>query len=68
MLLAARWALYRAKRWHYYLLDFCYFANLLLLGHLWVAPRSALLSKVCATVERQQVAEQIMWLLCCISC
>ncbi|WIA18630.1 hypothetical protein OEZ85_003336 [Tetradesmus obliquus] len=46
VLLAARWALYRAKRWHYYLLDFCYFANLLLLGHLWVAPRSALLSKV----------------------
>jgi hypothetical protein len=46
VLLGARWAVYRAKRWHYYLLDFCYFANLLLLVHLWAAPHSALLSKV----------------------
>jgi hypothetical protein len=46
VLLGARWAVYCAKRWHYYLLDFCYFANLLLLVHLWAAPHSALLSKV----------------------
>jgi hypothetical protein len=52
VLLAARWAVYRAKRWHYYLLDFCYFANLLLLVHLWLAPSSALLSKVTQSSRR----------------
>ncbi|KAI8475416.1 MAG: hypothetical protein J3K34DRAFT_63001 [Monoraphidium minutum] len=41
-----RWVSYRSKRWHYYMLDFCYFANLLLLAHCWLAPRSALLSKI----------------------
>ena len=25
VLLALRWVVYRFKRWHYYLLDFCYF-------------------------------------------
>ena len=32
-------------RWHYYLLDFCYFANALMLAHLWLLPHSALLHK-----------------------
>lgn len=31
---------------HYYMLDFCYMANALLLAHCWLAPRSALLAKV----------------------
>ena len=34
------------RRWHYYLLDFCYFANALMLAHLWLLPHSALLHKV----------------------
>ncbi len=33
------------RRWHYYLLDFCYFANALMLAHLWLLPHSALLHK-----------------------
>ncbi len=33
------------SRWHYYLLDFCYFANALMLAHLWLLPHSALLHK-----------------------
>lgn len=33
-------------RWHYYLFDFCYYANLLLVLHLWLLPHSALLAKV----------------------
>ena len=27
LLLALRWVVYRVKRWHYYLLDFCYFGE-----------------------------------------
>ncbi|GFH21148.1 uncharacterized protein HaLaN_18391 [Haematococcus lacustris] len=40
----ARYATYRARKWHYYLLDLCYCCNALLLTHLWVAPRSQLLA------------------------
>lgn len=46
VLIGLRWVLYKLKRWHYYLLDFCYFANLVLLLQLWVLPKSALLYKV----------------------
>lgn len=46
MLFTLRWALYRIKKWHYYLFDFCYVANVLLLLHLWVFPHSAFLHKV----------------------
>ena len=28
VLLALRWVVYRLKRWHYYLYDFCYFGAL----------------------------------------
>lgn len=38
--------MYRHKKIHYYMLDFCYFANCLVLAHIWLAPRSALLAKV----------------------
>ena len=46
VLFTLRWALYRIKKWHYYLFDFCYVANVLLLLHLWVFPHSAYLHKV----------------------
>lgn len=46
VLMAVRWIVYRFKLWHYYLLDFCYAANALMLVHLWVLPHSALLHKV----------------------
>ena len=46
VLFTLRWALYRIKKWHYYLFDFCYVANVLLLIHLWVFPHSAYLHKV----------------------
>ncbi len=45
-LFALRWAIYRSKGWHYYLYDFCYYANLLLLLHLWLLPRAAWLNHV----------------------
>jgi hypothetical protein len=40
-----RLILYRRQRTHYYMLDLCYAANCLLLAHIWLAPRSALLNK-----------------------
>ena len=46
ILFTLRWALYRIKKWHYYLFDFCYVANVLLLLHIWVFPHSAFLHKV----------------------
>lgn len=47
VLFALRWATYRWQRFHYYLLDFCYFANLLLLAQLWLWPTSVPLIRVC---------------------
>ena len=46
VLFTLRWALYRMKRWHYYLFDFCYVANVLMLLHIWVWPHSAIMHKV----------------------
>lgn len=46
VLFTLRWALYRIKKWHYYLFDFCYVANVLLMIHLWIFPHSAYLHKV----------------------
>lgn len=46
VLIAVRWVVYRMKKWHYYLWDFCYFANIVLLIQLWLLPKSALLNKV----------------------
>lgn len=46
VLVGLRIVIYRLKRWHYYLLDFCYFSNLLLLLQLWLLPKNALMHKV----------------------
>ncbi|PNW85743.1 hypothetical protein CHLRE_03g207351v5 [Chlamydomonas reinhardtii] len=46
VLMAARWASYISRKWHYYLYDFCYYANLLLVLQLWLLPRWAPLAKV----------------------
>jgi hypothetical protein len=45
-LLGLRCAVYRAKKWHYFLLDLCYFVHILLFVHLWLMPRSAPLNHV----------------------
>lgn len=46
VLFTLRWVMYRMKKWHYYMFDFCYVANVLLLVHIWVFPHSAFLHKV----------------------
>ncbi|KAK9792955.1 hypothetical protein WJX73_006729 [Symbiochloris irregularis] len=45
VLFTIRYRVYKAKHWHYYMLEFCYFANLVLLVQLWVFPQSAWLYK-----------------------
>lgn len=38
VLFTVRYNVYRSKQWHYYMLEFCYFANVLLLVQIWVLP------------------------------
>ncbi len=46
VLYGSRFYLYKAKNWHYYMLEFCYFANILLLLEVWVFPQSPTFHKV----------------------
>ena len=34
-LILIRWFIYKSKRWHYFLFDFCYFVNFLILVYFW---------------------------------
>lgn len=45
-LVAIRLLNYRIKKWHYYLFDFCYFANILIIYFLMVDPKNDILFKV----------------------
>ncbi|KAF8064677.1 hypothetical protein HT031_003479 [Scenedesmus sp. PABB004] len=55
-----RYVLYRSRRWHYYLIDLCYVANLWLLGHLWLAPRSAVAAKVTFAFDTGPLAWSVL--------
>ncbi len=46
-LITARFILYRRNKWHFFLADFCYFANFLLLAYVWFFPSNAKLFHVC---------------------
>ena len=46
LLLTIRLVLYRKEKMHYYLLDFCYYANALMLVHVWALPEACDLQKV----------------------
>lgn len=50
-----RWIIYRLKRWHYYLFDFCYAAQMLLLVQLWAYPTSVTLAKVSVPFLREDL-------------
>ncbi|KNC73256.1 hypothetical protein SARC_14184, partial [Sphaeroforma arctica JP610] len=45
-LLPFRYVVYNSKKWHYFMLDFCYYANLMLLLYIWVFPDNATLFMV----------------------
>lgn len=42
-----RWAYYKSKKWHYFLLDFCYYANAILISYLLFFPDNAKLFLLC---------------------
>ncbi|KAF2075254.1 hypothetical protein CYY_003430 [Polysphondylium violaceum] len=47
VLFIVRIFLYKRKKQHYFLFDFCYYANMLLLVYIHVAPQSETLFKIC---------------------
>ena len=48
LLYGLRFLIYRSKKQHYYMLEMCYYVNLVLLVYLWLAPDSEWLYKVAA--------------------
>ena len=46
LLLGLRLVLYRRQKMHYYLLDFCYYANALMLLHAWALPELCALRRI----------------------
>lgn len=57
-----RWIYYRSKKWHYFLLDFCYYANTIFTAHLLFFPRSAKLFIVCFAFSEGPLAwALIVW-------
>ncbi|XP_058085780.1 glycerophosphocholine acyltransferase 1-like [Magnolia sinica] len=57
-----RWIYYRYKKWHYYLLDFCYYANTIFLVMLLLYPRNEKLFMVCFSFAEGPLAwALIVW-------
>ncbi|ESR64796.1 hypothetical protein CICLE_v10010674mg [Citrus x clementina] len=57
-----RWIYYRFKKWHYYLLDFCYYANTIFLVDLLMYPKNEKLFMVCFSfAEGPLVWALIVW-------
>ncbi|CAH2079492.1 unnamed protein product [Thlaspi arvense] len=55
-----RWIYYRFKKWHYYLLDFCYYANTIFLVDLLLYPRNEKLFMVCFSFAEGPLAWAII--------
>ncbi|BFI25872.1 hypothetical protein MPTK2_1g25170 [Marchantia polymorpha subsp. ruderalis] len=57
-----RWIYYRIKKWHYYLLDFCYYANAIFMGMLLFYPKHDKLFLVCFSFSEGPLAwALIVW-------
>ncbi|KAJ0031275.1 hypothetical protein Pint_13452 [Pistacia integerrima] len=57
-----RWIYYRYKKWHYYLLDFCYYANTIFLVNLLLYPRNEKFFMVCFSFAEGPLAwALIVW-------
>ncbi|XP_057501632.1 glycerophosphocholine acyltransferase 1-like [Actinidia eriantha] len=57
-----RWIYYRFKKWHYYLLDFCYYANTFFLVMLLFYPRNEKLFMICFSFAEGPLAwALIVW-------
>eukprot|EP01129_Flabellula_baltica_P012916 TRINITY_DN5916_c0_g1_i2.p1 TRINITY_DN5916_c0_g1~~TRINITY_DN5916_c0_g1_i2.p1 ORF type:complete len:356 (+),score=44.11 TRINITY_DN5916_c0_g1_i2:127-1068(+) len=51
LLIGARAVIYKKMNWHYFLFDFCYFANFLMLSFLWVLPDYPTLFLICFCIS-----------------
>lgn len=57
-----RWIYYRSKKWHYYLLDFCYYANVIFMIMLLYFPNNEKLFMVCFSFSEGPLAwALIVW-------
>ncbi|KAG8376189.1 hypothetical protein BUALT_Bualt09G0037300 [Buddleja alternifolia] len=57
-----RWIYYRYKKWHYYLLDFCYYANTIFIIMLLFYPRNEKLFMICFSFAEGPLAwALIVW-------
>ncbi|XP_020595390.1 uncharacterized membrane protein C776.05 [Phalaenopsis equestris] len=57
-----RWIYYRYKKWHYYLLDFCYYANTIFLVMLLMFPKNEKFFMVCFSFAEGPLAwALIVW-------
>ncbi|KAI5067445.1 hypothetical protein GOP47_0017973 [Adiantum capillus-veneris] len=57
-----RWIYYRSKKWHYYLLDFCYYANVIFMTMLLFYPNNEKLFMVCFSFSEGPLAwALIIW-------
>lgn len=59
LMLAIRYAHYYSLHWHYYISDFCYFANALVIVLLTVSPKSSWLIKMCFLFSEGAIAVSI---------
>jgi hypothetical protein len=50
VLFAVKFTYYRSLHWHYFLIDFCYFANLSCILEILLFPRNSIISKVRLTI------------------
>ncbi|CAK9328203.1 unnamed protein product [Citrullus colocynthis] len=55
-----RWIYYRFKKWHYYLLDFCYYANTIFIIDLLLYPKNEKLFMVCFSFAEGPLAWAII--------
>ncbi|MCO5579509.1 hypothetical protein L7F22_033364 [Adiantum nelumboides] len=57
-----RWIYYRVKKWHYYLLDFCYYANAIFVSMLMFFPNNSKLFMLCFSFSEGPLAwALIVW-------
>jgi len=60
ILIGMRYLIYRKKGWHYFLFDFCYSVNLLVLVYLYILPNSRTLFLVCFSLANGPLAWAIV--------
>jgi len=60
LLIGIRWFTFKGKKWHYFLFDFCYYANALILVYLHVFPKSESLFLICFAFSSGPLAWSVL--------